>query len=1211
MGDITDVLPLCLQCQDTVSLYRLALHTVQEFLPTVKDKEFMREILSLISVSHNGVSECELMELCPGLTWPILTFLVHHLHKMVVIRYSCGLLQFQHLQAWDAVRLEYMQGGHDIVSEYREKLIRYFTTQLSQDRVTWRSADELTWLFQQQGEKQKLHRCLMNLFVSQNLYKRGHFAELLNYWQLVGKDKNSMATEYFDALKQYEKSCEGEERMTCLADLYETLGRFLKDLGLLSQAVTPLQRSLEIRETALDPDHPSVAQSLHQLAGVYVQSKKFGNAEQLYKQALEISENAYGSEHLRVAWELDALAVLYQKQNKYPQAEQLKKRSFRIRQKAARRKGSVMALAPVMFTEKISHRVSDKNQQCNTEMNRIFNFVHKSSITSNYQEAGSKMLSMWPHAKSHKMYSCIQHSGNRGVISHPASPGGRLSEQCGVARIATLRPPAGHYPLSPSQVLQGLYGGGPSQNSPPHPSPRRGLRGRRWSTAVTLPLVLGVQAVFWMKDFVSSDPYLNGPLDDPLLACGTGHAGSNLQPGTPFLFLCGPIRSLGSFFQHSSAPSSPLGLPAFAAPCTGGIMRWGTQITLLCGAVRQFLTWWTLSSSLLRGRSFHHLQWQVITTNASLLGWGAAFRHHTAQSRWTTQEALLPINLLEIRAIIHALLHWQSLLMGLPVRIQSDNATAVAYLDHQGGARSGQVMAEMAKILRWAERHVPAISAVHIPGVENWAADFLSRQGLAAGEWSLHPAVFDQICLRWGTPDVDLMASQMNHKVPQFVARSRDPLAVGHDALVIAWSQFVSLPVPSSPLDSKGGEEDQVRRDSGHTDSAGLAKASVVRQARKHARGYSLETPGSARPPLAGTSLPPEFSVAEFNGMAVEAAVLKDASLSPQVIQTMIRARKPASFRIYHRYWKAFFRWCETNEVFLMSFSLPDFLGILQSGLDSGLSLSTLKGQVSPLSILFQSDLSSIHQVRTFLQGVAHIAPPFGSHLEPWDLNLVLGALQAAPFEPLQDVPFSLLSWKVAFLIAITSIRRVSELASFSCHSSFLILHQHKVVLRPVPEFLPKVVSGFHINEDIILPSFCPSPAHPLEKSLHKLDVNYTVFIRHVLQGCEPTPPELSELLGLFATRLPPCKFAGRNLVVFAHFYECQPPSSSIHPRLFCVPPNEGSKKEILRCMFHYIWHRSNPAFQKRNIILAIKYGGGSVMVWGCFADQDLEDLLW
>lgn len=82
------------------------------------------------------------------------------------------------------------------------------------------------------------------------------------------------------------------------------------------QAVAPLQRSLEIRETALDPDHPSVACSLHQLAAVYVQWKKYGNAEQLYKQALEISENAYGAEHASVARELESLAMLYQKQNK-------------------------------------------------------------------------------------------------------------------------------------------------------------------------------------------------------------------------------------------------------------------------------------------------------------------------------------------------------------------------------------------------------------------------------------------------------------------------------------------------------------------------------------------------------------------------------------------------------------------------------------------------------------------------------------------------------------------------------------------------------------------------------------------------------------------------------------------------------------------------------------------------------------------------------
>lgn len=60
---------------------------------------------------------------------------------------------------------------------------------------------------------------------------------MLSYWQFVGKDKGAMATEYFESLKQYENG-EGEENMLCLADLYETLGRFLKDLGLLSQVTS-------------------------------------------------------------------------------------------------------------------------------------------------------------------------------------------------------------------------------------------------------------------------------------------------------------------------------------------------------------------------------------------------------------------------------------------------------------------------------------------------------------------------------------------------------------------------------------------------------------------------------------------------------------------------------------------------------------------------------------------------------------------------------------------------------------------------------------------------------------------------------------------------------------------------------------------------------------------------------------------------------------
>ncbi|CAN2390513.1 hypothetical protein PRIEUP_LOCUS550, partial [Pristimantis euphronides] len=77
--------------------------------------------------------------------------------------------------------------------------------------------------------------------------------------------------------------------------------------------------------------------------------------------------------------------------------------------------------------------------------------------------------------------------------------------------------------------------------------------------------------------------------------------------------------------------------------------------------------------------------------------------------------------------------------------------------------RSG--MDEVSLILKWAEGHVPALSAVYIPGVENWEADFLSRTTVNPGEWSFHPQIFNQIGVRWGFPNVDLMASRLNSKV--------------------------------------------------------------------------------------------------------------------------------------------------------------------------------------------------------------------------------------------------------------------------------------------------------------------------------------------------------------------------------------------------------------------------------------------------------------
>lgn len=58
--------------------------------------------------------------------------------------------------------------------------------------------------------------------------------------------------------------------------------------------------------------------------------------------------------------------------------------------------------------------------------------------------------------------------------------------------------------------------------------------------------------------------------------------------------------------------------------------------------------------------------------------------------------------------------------------VQSRSAMAVAYIN-QEGTRSRAAQEEVDLILSWGEHHVPSLSPIHIPYVENWQVDFLSH----------------------------------------------------------------------------------------------------------------------------------------------------------------------------------------------------------------------------------------------------------------------------------------------------------------------------------------------------------------------------------------------------------------------------------------------------------------------------------------------------
>ena len=91
---------------------------------------------------------------------------------------------------------------------------------------------------------------------------------------------------------------------------------------------------MAIKEKALGRDHPDVARSLNNLAGLYRDQGRYADAEPLYQRSLAIREKALGRDHPDVAQSLNNLAALYRNQGRYADAEPLYQRSLAIREKA-------------------------------------------------------------------------------------------------------------------------------------------------------------------------------------------------------------------------------------------------------------------------------------------------------------------------------------------------------------------------------------------------------------------------------------------------------------------------------------------------------------------------------------------------------------------------------------------------------------------------------------------------------------------------------------------------------------------------------------------------------------------------------------------------------------------------------------------------------------------------------------------------------------
>ncbi len=103
----------------------------------------------------------------------------------------------------------------------------------------------------------------------------------------------------------------------------------------------------------------------------------------------------------------------------------------------------------------------------------------------------------------------------------------------------------------------------------------------------------------------------------------------------------------------------------------------------------------------------------MITTDASMTGWGAVFEGRPASGEWKEEFLFWHINCLELRAVFLAFKYFLPVLGEHHVIVRTDNMAVVSHINRQGGSRSRTLDRLARHLLLWSQDKFLSLRAVH------------------------------------------------------------------------------------------------------------------------------------------------------------------------------------------------------------------------------------------------------------------------------------------------------------------------------------------------------------------------------------------------------------------------------------------------------------------------------------------------------------------
>ena len=174
---------------------------------------------------------------------------------------------------------------------------------------------------------------------------------------------------------------------------------------------------------------------------------------------------------------------------------------------------------------------------------------------------------------------------------------------------------------------------------------------------------------------------------------------------------------------------------------------------------------------------------------------------------------------------------------------------------------------------------------------------------------------------------------------------------------------------------------------------------------------------------------------------------IRDKKISQNVADFVSRSRRTCTQKVYDAKWTIFSNWCHAKKVNLILAPITviaDFLIFLFS--EKKCQISTIRGYRSMISNTLKFKTGNrigSNPVLSELIRSFELQRPVQRSLTPkWNLSWVLVCLQKPPFEPLDKASKFHVTIKTAFLLALATSKRCSEIHALAMDSQHLRFNQ-------------------------------------------------------------------------------------------------------------------------------------------------------------------------